>query len=84
MSNNIQTGTVVILHSGRKTTLSPRTYNTCTGFVAWLTRAEVKQLKLSGHSTGRYSYSVDTAGTVERWVNGYGGYLTKIAAPAVA
>ena len=84
MSNIISTGTAVILPTGRKTTVSARTYNTCTGFIAWLTNAEAKRLKLDGYSTGRYSYSVDMGGTVERWVNGYGGYVTKIAAPALA
>jgi hypothetical protein len=85
MSNNtISTGAAVILSTGRKTTVSPRTCNTVTGFVAWLTQGEAKRLKLDGYSTGRYSYSVDMSGQVERWINGYGGYVATVAAPVVA
>ena len=79
----IATGTMVTLHNGRKATLTPRTYNTSTGWIVWLTRAEARTMRLQGYSTGRYGYSVDMDGRVERWVNGYGGIITKIKAPVV-
>jgi hypothetical protein len=81
--STIATGTSVTLHNGRVATVTPRTYNTCTGFVVWLTAAEAKVMKLQGHSTGRYSYSVDMAGNIERWVNGYGGKITSVEAPTI-
>ena len=79
----IVSGTMVTLHNGRKATLTPRTYNTSTGWVVWLTRAEARTLRLPGYSTGRYGYSVDMDGKIERWVNGYGGYIATINAPVV-
>jgi hypothetical protein len=79
----ISTGTPVTLHSGRVARVSPRTYTTCTGYVAWLTAAEAKALRLAGYSTGRYSYSVDMSGDIERWINGYGGWIARVQAPTV-
>ena len=83
MSKTIATGTKVTLHNGRIAEASPRTWNTCTGYVAWLTESEAKSMKLDGYSTGRYSYSVDMAGNIERWVNGYGGKIASVQAPTI-
>ena len=79
----IESGTEVTISTGRRAAVLPRTMGTCTGWVVWLTDREAKNMRLSGHSTGRYSYSVDMAGKVERWINGYGGYIAKVAAPVI-
>ena len=83
MSKTIATGTKVTLHNGRIAEVMPRTYNSCTGYIVWLTETEAKTMKLDGYSTGRYSYSVDMAGSVERWVNGYGGKIASVKAPII-
>lgn len=80
MSNINCNTTATILN--RTTRISPRTYNTHTGWIVWLTKTEAKALKLRGYTSG-YSYSVDLNGNVERWVNGYGGYVAKIQAPQI-
>lgn len=79
----IVTGTTVTLHNGRKTTVTPRTYNTSTGWIVWLTQAEARTMRLPRYSAQRYSYSVDLQGQVERWINGYGGVIAKVTAPVV-
>ena len=80
---SIATGTKVVLQNGRVAEVSPRTYNTCTGYVVWLLPSEVKALRIAGYSTKRYSYSVDMAGNVERWINGYGSMICNIKAPTI-
>lgn len=81
---SVANGSKVILHNGRIADVTPRTCDTCTGYIAWLTAAEAKALRLAGYSTGRYSYSIDMAGTVERWVNGYGGAIARVKAPTIS
>lgn len=71
----------VKLSTGRTVEVTSRTSNTVTGSVAWLTKTEAKKLKLPGYSTGKYSYSVDMSGQVERWANGFGGWVMNIKPP---
>ena len=80
----VTNSTTVTLHTGRKAQVTARTSNTNTGWIVFLTNAEAKKMRLSGYSTGRYAYSVALDGTVERWVNGYGGKIAKVAAPTLA
>lgn len=79
----MKNGDQVTLCTGRVATVSPRTYNTVTGYVVWLTKAESRSLKLSGYTLERYSFSVDMSGRVERWVNGFGGIIKIIQAPVL-
>lgn len=77
----METGTQVRLPTGRVAGVSPRTYGSATGWVVYLTAAEARKLRLPGHSNGRYSYSIDMGGNIERWVGEYGGWVKTVAPP---
>jgi len=73
--------TITILINDKPVTLPTRarTMVTCTGFVADLTRAQARAMRLPGaRSRKAYYYTVSPDGEVERWINGYGGPVARV------